>query len=376
LRDAERQTTTRINTVPESELLVCPITRQLLTGPSPVEDVTGLGLRRRPTDPPTSPLPGAEHLLLREGQRFAYPVVEGVPILLGPEALVRGPAADEVVNLRDARYAESYEEMEFYTGEADKHDIATHPTETVSVVREVAAMPHDQRGRYPYPPRNWVTHTFDNMAAWDAARHVAPVEGKRVIQIGGGGGDAVKMLVAGAAEAWLATPVLAEALFAARFAEYVGVRDRLHTVVAIGEELPIATGTFDIVYWSGSLHHTVTALAFAESERILKEGGKFAAVDPWRAPLYALGTKIFGKREEEVFCRPITRERLNGLSVFREHEVIQHGALLRYGLIAADKLGLKVSQRELWRLLKADDRLSDRLGLRRFGSSVAILATK
>ena len=50
-----------------------------------------------------------------------------------------------------------------------------------------------------------------------------------------------------------------------------------------------------------------TELAMPEIARVLKPGGRFSAMDPWRAPLYAIGTKILGKREVNVYCRPLTQ---------------------------------------------------------------------
>ncbi len=43
-----------------------------------------------------------------------------------------------------------------------------------------------------------------------------------------------------------------------------------------------------------------TEVAMPEIARVLKPGGKFACNDPWRAPLYGIGTKILGKREKST----------------------------------------------------------------------------
>ncbi len=48
----------------------------------------------------------------------------------------------------------------------------------------------------------------------------------------------------------------------------------------------------------------MTEMAAAECGRVLSPGGKLAAVEPWRASLYAIGTKLFGKREHAA-CQPM-----------------------------------------------------------------------
>src|SRR5690606_33674889 len=114
----------------------------------------------------------------------------------------------------------------------------------------------------------------------------------------------------GAAEAWVVTPMLGEIRCAMALAEAAGVSDRLRSAVAVGEELPFAAESFDGIYCGGCLHHMQTEIALPEISRVLAPGGAFAAVEPWRAPLYAIGTRIFGKRERGAFCRPLTRERV------------------------------------------------------------------
>ncbi len=146
----------------------------------------------------------------------------------------------------------------------------------------------------------------------------------------------------------------------------------------MGEELPFAAETFDGIYCGGCLHHMQTAIAMPEISRVLVPGGTFAAVEPWRAPLYALGTTIFGKRERGAFCRPLTNERVAPVGeTFTDHAIIQHGTMSRYPLLALAKLGLPSSMETVWRFNRIDDAVCALVPkLRKMGSSVVCLATK
>jgi hypothetical protein len=101
-------------------------------------------------------------------------------------------------------------------------------------------------------------------------------------------------------------------------------------------------------------------------------------VDPWRAPLYAIGTKILGKREVNVFCRPLTRIRVAPLfTSFAHAEKVQYGTLTRYPVLALSKFGINTSFGTTWRLYDWDDRICSVIpGMRNLGSSVALFATK
>jgi len=120
-----------------------------------------------------------------------------------------------------------------------------------------------------------------------------------------------------------------------------------------------------------------TAAAFFEVARVLRKGGRFGAVDPWRAPLYGVGTRLLGKREPGIFCRPLTRSRVAPLrAAFRDAQVVQHGTLTRYLLLALQKVGFCCPFSIVWGLTRLDDWVCSALRLRRWGSSAATLATK
>ena len=206
----------------------------------------------------------------------------------------------------------------------------------------------------------------------DALEYLAPLAGKRVLQIGGQGHHAVQFMLAGAAEAWLVTPVEAEARFACELARLAGVR--VDCKIGVAEDLPFESGIFDAVYSGGCAHHFQTGKAFPEIARVLVPGGRFAAEEPWRAPFYGLGIRVFGKREKEVHCRPLDAQRLAPLrDSFSRFAVVQHGVFTRYPMIALHKVGIRTPYRVAWKLTKLDDAVASAFRLRRYGSSVAVL---
>ncbi len=364
-----------------SGLLVCPETKRRLRECSLDEARSRMqtdlaSLREAPDDSPSPPFGAATRVMLRGDLRRAYPVVDGVPILLAPEIL--GPPEERRdFDLRDPKYAEAYEEMAFYNEVSSREAEDIRSSESyITVEPAVGAKPEDVRS-FPAPRSVWLDAPYDCASQWDAYAHIAPVEGKRVLQLGGKGTHAVKLLLAGASEAGAATPMLGEARCAMVLAREVGVADRLRCVVALVEDLPFDEGSFDAVFSGGSMHHMVTGVAMPEDARVLQKGGRFAAMDPWRAPLYAIGTKILGKRED-VHCRPLTKERVKPLKeAFDEAAVIQHGTLTRYPLLALEKFGVSSSLPTVWRLNKVDDAVCSLVpGLRGMGSSVACLGVK
>lgn len=315
-------------------------------------------------------------VLLREDLKCAYPVVDGIPILLAPEALAVSEN-QSVFDLTDARYAEAYEEMEFYNSVASNASEKLERGGAESILPTELAATAEERASFPAPWQRWVDTVHDSAALWDAYIHLGPYKNQRVLQLGGSGTHVIKFAMAGAAESWLITPMLGEASMARGLAESAGVGSQFRCVVAIAEELPIKSETFDGVFAGGCLHHMQTELALPEAARVLRKGGRFAAVEPWRAPLYAIGTKILGKRED-AYCTPLTGARLALLDKsFTWSRRIQHGTLTRYPLIALEKFRIPVSKSIPWYLGKLDDAVSSVLpGARQMGSSVAVLGEK
>jgi uncharacterized protein YbaR (Trm112 family)/SAM-dependent methyltransferase len=361
-------------------ILACPLTKQPLKRLSlesaEQEMNAGKPLQARRTHGTEEAATGrTSEVLMRSDGQVAYPIVDGIPILLGPEALFADGVEPPPSDLLLPQYAEAYAEMDHYNKQASTEAKNIVESESFEAIRSVlrAEVGEKDVPSFPNPWRVWIDAPYDLQAQYEAYNFLAPVLGKTILQLGGKGIHAVKMLMAGAKRATALSPMLGEIRCAVALAEAVGVAERLDGVVGVAEELPFRDRSFDRLYSGGCLHHMVTDIAFGEAARILAAGGRFAAVDPWRAPLYAIGTKVFGKREREVFCRPLTKERVSSLGKhFQPAEVSLHGALLRYPLLALDKLGIRVSKNALWQLSAADDAIAGSLFLRRFGSSASV----
>jgi uncharacterized protein YbaR (Trm112 family) len=224
---------------------------------------------------------------------ISYPVKNEIPILLGPGAFTE--QAPWPRNLKLPQYDEAYKEMEFYNSTGYEHakqirDTGTLDNSDSAALRHlgsIAKLSEAERG--PFPNSDiWFCETIDIAAERDCYRHFGSVRGKRVIQIGGKGTVAVLLLLAGAAEAMLLTPMHGEACVAMELAALFGFEDRLRCLVGIAEEIPIEDCHVDACYVGGCVHHMRTEVAFLEMARILTPGGKFAAIEPWRAPGYTL----------------------------------------------------------------------------------------
>lgn len=372
--------------------LVCPDARLTVARvPLPEAErllgaLDGLHARTAGPVPAVGPTPS---VLVRSDGAVAYPLLDEIPVLIPAERL--GAFAHEF-DLEFASYAEAYDEMRYYNASAERWadglaDALAHgaapgraPDDPVTQGMHIAALASlssDELASFPDPRERWLHLRFESAALEDAYRHVAPVSGLRVLQIGGIGLDAVKFALAGAAGVSLVSPMLGELRFARVLADRCGVASRLTCVAGVAEKLPFEDSSFDVVFLPGSLHHTSTEPAICECARILRPGGKFAAVEPWRAPGYGIGTRIFGKREP-VACRPLTHERVAPLyGAFADPAVIHHGVLTRYALIALDKLGLGLSPRAVRCVVAADDAFCRRLARGSLsGSSVALLAVR
>jgi len=316
-----------------------------------------------------------------DGQ-IGYPVVDQIPILLGPEAVTESPSWPR--DLKSSQYAEAYSEMEFYNAVGREHARKIKASGSASSVDSIgmkhlfatAKLPAEQRSDFPNPPHLWICDGIDAACEVDCYKHIGPVKGKRVIQIGGSGTTALLLLLAGAAEATLLTPMIGEVQVALEIARLLELDIRC--VVAVAEELPFEDGYADVCFAGGCVHHMRTEIAFAEISRVLVEGGKFAAIEPWKAPGYTIGTKLFGKREANAFCSPLTRERVRPfLTAFSSAQCVQHGTLTRYPSIVAQKAGLVLSAPRAEWVTRLDDNICNCIPFaRRLGSGLALLGTK
>jgi len=316
-------------------------------------------------------------VLLRQDRKAAYPVMDGIPVLLIPEMLTL-PETRPTVNLLLPQYAEAYEEMTHYNHAADQESLKIETTDAFQAVLRIHQASPEVRAKFPYPPETWLDAIYDSATQMDAYEYLTPIAGKKMLQLGGKGIHAVKFLLAGAAESWAITPMIGEIKCAIALAKAFNQEKGLFGVVGIAEEIPLVAENLDGIFSGGCLHHMQTQLALPDAARVLKKGGRFAANDPWRTPFYAIGTRIFGKREKGVFCQPLTQNRLSALaSAFHTSCYIQHGSLFRYPLLALSKFGIRSGLKFVYRATKVDDAISTLIpGLRRWGSSVVVLGEK
>jgi ubiquinone/menaquinone biosynthesis C-methylase UbiE/uncharacterized protein YbaR (Trm112 family) len=363
----------------DEAVFICPQTKLPLRAMSldKAKEALGSANIAPRTNAEPAPFGVTPTLMVRSDNGCAYPVVDGIPVLLVPEQITRADRPQSF-DLDDVKYAEAYEEMTFYNEVAKGEAAAIRESQSFSCIEPVLKLPPSERGTFPEPKEVWIDCVPDCKAQYAASQYLGPVTGGRFLQLGGKGIHAVKWLLAGAGESWLVTPMLGEVYCAIALAKEAGVFDRLRCVVGIAEEIPLVDGFFDAVYSGGCVHHMTTELAMPEIARVLKSGGRFSCMDPWRAPLYAIGTKILGKRETSVFCRPLTRARVAPLfTSFAEAEKTQYGTLTRYPVIALSKFGINVPFRMTWQLYSVDDAVCSWIpGLRKFGSSVALFGTK
>ena len=230
---------------------------------------------------------------------------------------------------------------------------------------------------FPKPEEKWIDAKHDSLGQLEAYSYLAPVAEKIFLQLGGSGAHAVKALLAGSEVALLLTPMIEEARVAMRLAEKFGVADKLGCIIAVGEELPFAEESIDLVYSGGCFHHMRLDHASKELHRVLKKGGKFSGVDPWKTLLHTIGTNVIGKREKSVFCKPITPERLAPMQAqFSDITVNHHGPLLRYVFLALEKAKLNFPITTMFKVSKIDDSLGKAVGISKHGGSIMIAGTK
>jgi uncharacterized protein YbaR (Trm112 family)/SAM-dependent methyltransferase len=361
------------------EIFICPQTKIPLRAMSLEDAKQALGsndlVPRANVDP--EPFGVTETLMVRSDSQCAYPVVDGIPILLAPEQIT-SPDRQESFDLEDIKYAEAYQEMTHYNQVGMAEAAKIREAQSFQLTQPVLRLTDAERESFPEPKEAWLDCVPDCKAQYESYRYLLPVKGKRVLQLGGKGIHAVKFLLAGAAEAWVITPMLGEVCCAIALAKETGVVDRLRCAVGIAEETPIAENTFDGIYSAGSVHHMTTEMALPEIARVLKPGGRFSSFDPWRAPFYKIGSKILGKREVNVYCRPLTRQRVSPLyTSFDVAKKAQYGTLTRYAGLALNKFGVSIRFRVWWQLYRFDDGFCSFIpGLRNLGSSVALFGTK
>jgi len=357
------------------DVLRCPISHARLQRISlpDLEDRLGCPVKA----PHPHPLvPSPEYVLVAEGPGWVYPINEGVPVLLGPERLYPdGKGA--IINTDVTPYDEAYREMAPY---AERNDDVTREADANhwgATIRSLVALDESEKREFPSPYWRWLKNATEMTALDNDYRHLTPLKDATVLQIGGDGVHGLFLLAAGAKRLVVVSPVREEIQLCRQVAEIAGISDRLLSVVGIGEELPLESDAADIVFSSASIHHMHTDLALPEIHRVLSDGGRFASLDIYDAPLYRAGVKLFGKSEHGVNCLPLDPPRLEPVSVFNTYELRWFGSSLRYLTMVLARLNRLPSKKTLFWLTQQEDRLATRIPrLKRHSSQVVVLALK
>jgi SAM-dependent methyltransferase len=279
-------------------------------------------------------------------------------VLLAPERLHRQPGGSNEVDVRRPPYEECYQERSLYSSLANDR-----VTDGRLLARLRTLVDSVEPSSFPEPPESWHDGGSTANAYALAFRHLAPVAGLRVVQIGGLGTHAIKMLHAGAESAIVVSPVIDELLAGRALAEALGMAERCVFVAGIAEHLPLATGSIDRIYSGSSIHHTVTATSLPECARVLAPGGRFASIDVWRSGrLYDLGITVFGKRHQNQFCHALDATRLTPAQhAFTDVTITHHGSFVRYPLGLGERLGRRLGPSTAQRWTAAEDRWAERL---------------
>lgn len=310
-----------------------------------------------------APIGLTKELMVTQNDLIGYPIVDGVPVVLAPEAFSFDSAVTRSVS--DRRYAEAYAEREHY---GQSFDISTNDIDTSSAWREVQPVfervtPESARS-FPDPPELWLSSNSTASARHGALSFLGDLKDTNVLQIGGGGTHALLMLIAGAKQAVTISPMPRELAMGVSIARRLGFENRFFAVCAVAEEIPLESGTIDRAYSGGSMHHTWTDKSFPEIARVLTSSGRFASVDVFAAPLHGIGTRIFGKAEKGVNCEPMDRNRISpAYAFFRLVEETYHGALARYPLAVAQRMGVTPTPAMAWRLARWEDSIAARYPL-------------
>lgn len=301
----------------------------------------------------------------------AYPVVDGVPVLMRPERLGDAGTTPSIYDIDEPPFAEAYVEQSLYASLAE----SVLGQRSASEVARVVELAEPQLFADPIEP--WFGGGSTAGAYQRAMQSLGPVEDSVVLQIGGIGTHAIKMLHAGAAHAFVVSPVIGELRTGRELADRFEFADRVTFVGGVAEELPIRGGVIDRVYSGSSLHHTLTEQSFPEIARVLAAGGRTASVDVWKARLHHIGTSMFGKAHGNTTCRPFDPDRIAPAHRHLQAvEVSFHGTSLRYPLAVGERLGLRPSPELSCRLASFEDRLALGRATQSLASLVCITGMK
>src|SRR4051812_29466227 len=228
-----------VNRTAGQAIFICPQTKLPLRPMSLEQAKEALGSANLAPRANTEPAPFGvtPTLMVRSDNGCAYPVVDGIPVLLAPEQITRSDRRQEF-DLTDVKYAEAYEEMTHYNQVAKAEAAAIRESEAYRAIEPVLRITPEDRCSFPDPKAAWIDCIPDCKAQYEAYRYLGEVAGKRVMQLGGKGIHAVKWLLAGAAEVWVLTPMLGELYCSIALAKEAGGEDRFWCGGGGGGEKP------------------------------------------------------------------------------------------------------------------------------------------
>src|SRR6476469_4614921 len=113
-------------------------------------------------------------LMVRSDNACAYPVVDGIPILLVPEQITRADRPQSC-DLEDVKYAEAYEEMTFYNEVAKGEAAAIRQSQAYQCIEPILRLSPSERGTFPEPKEAWIDCVPDCKAQYEASRYLGSV---------------------------------------------------------------------------------------------------------------------------------------------------------------------------------------------------------
>ncbi len=106
------------------------------------------------------------------------------------------------------------------------------------------------------------------------------LRGRRVLELGCGLGELSCLLAKSGAEVTAFDISPLSVYVAEKRAEMLSVTENIRFCVAAGEALPFPSGSFDVIFAKGVLHHLHAETSRPELYRVLKPGGKAAFTEP------------------------------------------------------------------------------------------------
>ena len=238
-----------------------------------------------------------------------------------------------------------------------------------------------ERVEFPKSSKLWIDSVANAVSQRTAFNWLAPIEGKRYLQLGGSRSHAIKSLIGGADRVSLVTPSAEEGRIANTVARHLGLASKMEVVLGIGEQLPFADGSFDRVYGGGTLHHIALERGLPELNSILAPGGRAGFIEPRLNLIYRIleATKVRDlAREPGAQCYPLAvSDVLENARGFTTCRCELSGGPVRYAIVGLSRiLRMSVPLSLSMALQSAETRVLSSLGLSSMLGGLAVLLEK